>query len=92
MSNKIEIGKQYKLVDINKDPSLAQAVAQGWVILPDDGIVTVHSTELGRCDGAVMGCSHTEGCGGSHNAADVEGDFLAICQESLDKGAFELVE
>lgn len=87
----IQVGKSYKLVDASKDPMLKVALAEEWVVLPDDGIVTVHSLEKAWVTGEPMGCSHTDGCGGSDNPAQVAGDFLVIQQTSLDSGAFEEV-
>ena len=89
MSNPIEVGKIYKLLDASKDPMLTQALALGWVVLPADGIITVHSTEKAFVTGETMGCSHTEGCGGNGNAGGVSGDYLVIQQSGLDNGAFE---
>lgn len=90
MGNKLEVGKTYQLVDASKDWMLEQALDLGFMRLPKDGIVTVHSIEEAN-DGQAMGCSHTPGCY-SRLHADVEGDFLAIQQDGLDKGAFVEVE
>lgn len=92
MSNKIEVGKTYRLVDASKDPMLAEALDKGWITLPVDGIVTIHSIEASQATGEAMGCSHTKGMAAEPWAmADVAGDYLAVQQSGVDNGAFEEV-
>ncbi len=91
MSNQIQVGKTYKLVDASKDPMMADAIEAGWVVLPADGVITVSSLEKGWVTGELMGASHTKGCGGTANEAAVKEDFLVIQQSGLDSGAFEEV-
>ena len=90
----LRIGKTYKLVDSSKDFMLHHAINEELITLPEDGIVTVHSIEVGQVTGEAMGCSHTEGVSGRRCAqADVAGDVLVLQQTSLDTGAFiEVVE
>lgn len=86
---KLAVGQTYKLVDASKDCMLNEAITEGYAILPEDGIITVHSLGEGCADGQVTGYSHTEGVGGSE---EQDGDYMVIQQDSVDRGAFELVE
>ena len=90
MSNTIQAGKTYKLVDASKDPCLQQVIDEGYITFPDDGLVTVNSLEIHPWSGVLVGYSKTEGIKTADNSWDDKG-IIAISQDSLDAGCFEEV-
>lgn len=90
MSNKIEVGKTYRLVDASKDIQLHNALRDNIITLPADGIFTVNELGKGSYDGQLVGYSLTAGAQGYYTGE--LGGSLVIQQNSLDLGAFELVE
>lgn len=92
MSNTIEVGKTYKLIDASKDVHLQQVIDEGYITFPADGLVTISSLDIGSLTGCVVGYSKTEGLTSSDPswAIDDKG-IIAIAQDSLDAGCFEEV-
>lgn len=92
MSKQFEIGKQYRVADLTKgDGSLGQAIKEGYMAFPKDGIFTCHSRGAGnRGNADEVGYSHTEGV---VNDSYGEGDPDVPCayDEDLEAGVFEEV-
>jgi len=83
------IGRQYKLVDASKDAALKEVLDSGELCLPASGIVTCSSN-----DGNAL-YTHTAGVlwrGESSMAAPSINGWLVSQTDSLEAGAFELVE
>jgi len=92
MSNAIEVGKTYKLLDASKDPCLQEVIDEGYITFPDDGLVTISSVEIHGYTQKSIGYSLTEGLTSSDLSWLIEGKgIVAISQESLNLGAFEEV-
>lgn len=90
MSNQIQVGKTYKLVDASKDPQLQEVIDEGYITFPDDGLVAITSTEVHPYSGVLVGFSKTEGLLSTDPTWDEKG-IIAIAQTSLDLGVFEEV-
>lgn len=90
MSNTIKVGQVYKLVDASKAPHLEEVLNNGYLTLPDDGIVKISSTNIHPYTGVLVGYSLTKGVKSPDPSWDEKG-IIVISQRDLDYGAFELV-
>ena len=90
MSNIIEAGKTYKLVDASRDSGLQTILVEGYITFPDDKLVTISSVSVHPFTGMLVGYSKTAGLTSSDPSWGDEG-IIAIVQASLDAGAFEEV-
>jgi hypothetical protein len=98
MTKQFEIGKQYRLVDINK------AARQPTILIFIDGMLTLPSNNIfvctGRMDDVGMCLSTTEGVlwkgkdipSGFESEWRENGGWAVAFDEDLEAGAFELVE
>ena len=94
MTKHFEIGKQYRVADINKgDGGLKLALAYKILGFPADGIFTCHSIGKapgGSAAGTVVACSHTQGIW-HHDVDDSVLDIPIAFDEDLEAGVFEEV-